>query len=134
MVRIYLDTNIYLDFLLNRENLFGTNIGDKAYVLLKRIISCEFDLVVSSWNLVELKRKIDFGELKPLFAILKKKIVKVYHTKEDIEKAKRMSEHFQDALHVVLAKKAGAKILVTRNLKDFLQYSSLIEVKLPEDV
>ncbi len=131
-IKIYCDTNIYLDFLLDRKNFYGDNLGDEAFSVFNRVISCEFILVVSSWNLVELKNKIEYNSLNMLFSFLKKKVVTVEHTKEDIEKAKEMSEHFQDALHVLLAVKAGAKFLVTRNIKDFLPFRNLIEIKLPE--
>ncbi len=68
------------------------------------------------------------------FKNLKKKVVKVEHNEKDLDKAKKMSEHFQDALHVLLAIKANAEIIVTRNLRDFLPYSNLIKIKLPENL
>ena len=132
VVKIYCDTNIYLDFLLDRKNLFGSNLGDKAFSVFYKVLSCKFILVVSSWNLIELKNKIEHNSLNMLFSFLKKKVVTIQHTKEDIEKAKEMSEHFQDALHVILAVKAGAKFLITRNVKDFLPFRNFIEIKLPK--
>lgn len=131
---IYCDTNIYLDYLGDRCNLFGKNIGDRAFSIFNRTLSCEFDIAISSWNIVELKNKADISRLNALLSFLKRKIIKVEHTEEDIKKAKELSEHFQDALHVILAQKAGASVLVTSNLKDFLPYRNLIEIKLPHNL
>ncbi|MBU4246610.1 MAG: PIN domain-containing protein [Nanoarchaeota archaeon] len=133
-IKIYCDTNIYLDYLLNRNNLFGKNIGDRAFSVFNRSLSCEFEIIVSSWTLVELKNKVEFGQINTLFSFLKRKIVKVEHTPEDIEKAKILSAHFQDALHAILANKAGASFLITRDLKGFLAYETLVKVKLPENL
>lgn len=132
--RIYCDTNIYLDYLQDRSNLFGRNIGDRAFKVFSRALGCEFEIAVSTWNLAELKRNIGPEDLKMLLTFLKRKLAIIEHTKEDIEKAKQISEHFQDALHVILAQKAGASILVTSNISDFLPYEHLIEIKLPQNL
>jgi len=132
--RIYCDTNIYLDYLQDRSNLFGKNIGDRAFKVFSRTLGCEFQIAVSTWNLAELKRNIGPEDLKMLLTFLKRKLVTVEHTKDDIEKAKKMSEHYQDALHVILAQKAGASLIVTSNLEHFLPYKHLIEIKLPQNL
>ena len=48
--------------------------------------------------------------------------------------AKNTNTHQEDALHAILARRAGAKCLITRNLKDFEDLSLIIESKLPEDL
>lgn len=132
--KIYCDTNIYLDYLHDRSNLFGRNMGDRAFKVFNRALGCEFEIALSTWNLAELKRKISPEDLKMLLIFLNRKLTTVEHTEEDIKKAKQLSEHFQDALHVILAQKAGASILVTSNISDFLQYRHLIEIKLPQNL
>lgn len=131
---VYLDTNIYLDYLLDRPNLNGKNRGDVAFTVFNRALLCEFKIVISSWTLAELKKYIKGSSIQMLLSTLKRKLIKVEHTTDDIEKAKQLSEHFHDALHAILAKKAGASSLVTRNLKDFLAYRELVEPKLPENL
>jgi len=66
-----------------------------------------------------------------LFLLIKKKIVKIKSQDEDFLKAKSLNTHYEDALHIVLAEKSGAELIVTRNLKDF-EY--LFNSKLPEDI
>ena len=66
------------------------------------------------------------------------KLIDVGITLEDKQKAKEISKnrntHFDDALHVILAKKAGAKILVTRNIEHFADFQDIIEIKYPESI
>ncbi|TRZ54168.1 hypothetical protein D4Q76_02995 [archaeon] len=132
--RIYCDTNVYLDYLLDRSNLLGRSIGDRAFRVFSRALSCEFEIVFSSWNNDELKSAVDWNTVKMLSSFLKRKTVMIEHTKDDIEKARKMSEHYHDALHVILAQKAEASVLVTSNLQHFLQYRHLIEIKLPQNL
>ncbi len=132
--KIYCDTNIYLDYLEDRSNLFGKNIGDRAFDVFNRALTCEFEIIVSGWTLAELKNHANFDSLNMLFSFLKRKIITIEHTEEDVEEAKKMSAHFQDALHAILASKAGASFLVTRDIYEFLKYRDLVEPKLPENL
>jgi predicted nucleic acid-binding protein len=70
-----------------------------------------------------------------ILEFLKKKIIMVATTKEDIQEAQNLSTtNYADALHVVLAKKSNSDYIITRNLKDFSEFSRIIESKAPEDV
>jgi predicted nucleic acid-binding protein len=59
-------------------------------------------------------------------------------TLDDNQKAREISKnkntHFDDALHVVLAQKAGVKILVTRNIEHFADFQDIIDIKYPEAI
>ncbi|MFA5797621.1 MAG: PIN domain-containing protein [Candidatus Woesearchaeota archaeon] len=124
---IYVDTNIYLDFLLRDKKKFG----DPAFNIFKRTISCEFQIIVSDHLLNELQRHINPRETQFLFLMLKNKIIKTAYTKEDVALAKKLPTSFADALHIILAKKNNAHYMITRNKKDFAQ---LFESKLPEEL
>jgi len=130
-MKIYVDTNIYLDFLLERKNLEERDLSEYSYNVFERTISCEFTIVVSDKILSELRKHLDPGKASALFKLIKGKIIKIIATDEDIEKAKNINTHFEDAIHVVLALKAEADLIVTRNKKDF---KGLFKAKLPEEI
>jgi len=132
---IYLDTNIYLDYLLDRKGETGRELGELASGVFHRIMKCEFYVAVSEWNLQELRNHIKGDETKMFFQLIKKKTIPIKVAPEDWTEAKKLSEeNAPDALHVILAKKAKAELIVTRNTKHFYEFSHLIQIKLPEEV
>lgn len=125
----YLDTNIYLNFFYEENK---TNIV--AYKLFQRSLSCEFRILISTWVLIELKKKIPNNEISYLMLLLKPKIVRSKYTFKDVKKAKKLNpNHFQDALHVLIAKKYRANAIITRDKDLKKSYSKLINIKFPED-
>ncbi len=132
---IYIDTNIYLDLVWGRKD-YLRDLGDFAFLFLKRGLDCEFKIIVSDWVLTELSKHIDNKKVEILFKDFKEKdkIITISKTKDDCKKARSLSpEHPDDALHAVLAKKAGAECVVTRNLSHYAGTESLIDAKLPEN-
>lgn len=134
-MKLYVDTNIFLDYLLERKNVFGKGISRPAQKLFYRAMSCEFFIVLSNHTATEINKKISLTQATMLFEFLKKKIVNVYFSEEDIEKARSIdSKNISDALHVVLAKKSGCDFIITRNMKDFRKYALWVEPKTPENI
>ncbi|MHA1829509.1 MAG: type II toxin-antitoxin system VapC family toxin [Candidatus Heimdallarchaeaceae archaeon] len=132
---LYVDTNVFIDAITGRANKHGKDISEAAGKMFYDSIACKYHIAISTWTLRELYRTIDITEAKMLFQMIKNKIITVKHTEEDIEKAKELNpEHFQDALHALLAIKAGAECVVTRNLSDFACTNHLIQAKLPEQL
>lgn len=130
----YLDTNIYLDFLSDRTGRTGRNLGDCAAGIFTKAMRGEIKIVISDWTLKELGGHIEMNQLTTLFALIGRAI-KVTTTQSDMEEAKRLSQdNFPDALHAILARKAGADFLVTRNIQHFMPFSGIIEARLPEQV
>ena len=134
MKTLYVDTNIYLDFLLNRKNKLGVPLGPKAWNMFSKILFGDYVIMVSTKVLEEIEGEIkDFGKAKMLFEFLKLKIKKIPYTQDELDQAEKMDkEHRNDALHALLANKHGADYLVTRNTNDFKKFS--VKLKLPEDV
>ena len=134
MTRIYCDTNIFLDYFFSRQDRFR-DLGDFAYKIFRRTLDCEFEIIISDWLLYELNLYIKENDLREFLEDFKNKnkIIKVYKNIDDIKNAKRMSKHFQDELHKILARKARAKYLITRNIKDYTITDEL-EIKLPENI
>ncbi len=134
-MKLYIDTNIFLDYLLERKNLNGEDISSPAQKLFYRAMSCEFFIIVSDHTARELNKNLNIEKARMMIEFLKKKIVMVYSVEEDVTEAKKLSPTNQnDALHAVLAKKHGADYLITRNLKDFEEFSLYIKSKAPENI
>jgi predicted nucleic acid-binding protein len=134
-MKLYFDTNIFLDYLLERKNLEGKDISKPSQKLFYRALQCEFFIVYSDHTATEINKIVDGNKIRMLFAFLNKKVVMVTKTEEDIAEAQKMSEtNFSDALHAALAKKSGADYLITRNVKDFELFSSYIKPRTPEDI
>lgn len=127
---IYLDTNIYMDYFDGRTDLLRP-LGEFAYQVLKRTISCEFKIIISGLVLEELFYNTYEENIKKILPDFAKnnKIVEIEASPEDIARArhivKERKTNFNDTLHAVLAKKANADFLVTRNLKDFYELQDL---------
>jgi len=103
MVKIYCDTNIFLDHFGSRKDRFR-DLGEFAFQIFRRTLDCEFELIISDWLLYELKNYVPPEKLKEFLEEFKKKnkLIKINKTDEDIKKAKEISNYFQDILHQIL--------------------------------
>lgn len=138
MILIYLDTNVYLDYWEKRtDNL--RPLDEFAFQVFKRTVECEFEIAISDLVLAELERCLPFNSIKTILEPMEKlkKIKLVKKSKKDLEKVNnlynKLNIHKSDILHAVLAKKAGAAYLVTRNIKHFKEIE-LIQPILPENL
>jgi rRNA-processing protein FCF1 len=77
MTKLYIDTNIIIDAVENRCNVFGRNIGNPAADLFSEAISCKYYLIVSSWAMEELVGLGKLDSTKMFFLLAKKKILKI---------------------------------------------------------
>jgi len=62
----------------------------------------------------------------------KDKLIVVNEKDGDRNKAKSISEHWDDALHAILANRAGADYLATRNIDHYRGCGELVRVVFPE--
>lgn len=134
MIKIYVDTNVYLDYLQDRCNKLGKPLGDDAWRVFGRVVAGEFSLVVSSFVLEELYCQIEPTETAMLLETMKKNIQYVKYDIEEKEKAKSLSVHWQDALHAIIAHREKVDYLVTQNITDFKGYSSLVNPVRPKEL
>ena len=133
--RIYVDTNIYLDYADVRTDGIRP-LDELAFSVFQRTLSCEFEIVASDFVIEEilanLKNKTTFNllvaELKE-----KKKLIYVEATRQEFTEAKR-SKNWTDTLHAIIAKRTNCKYIVTRNIVDFLKSSDILEPVLPEQL
>ncbi len=136
---IYIDSNVYLDYLESRVDRLRP-LGEFALRLFQRALECEFKVVVSELVTAEVEKHQENIKVKELLNDLKKnnKIVNVGITHNDKKKAgeiiKTKKTHFGDALHAVLAQKAKAKFLITRNIEHFADLQDLVDIRYPESI
>ncbi len=136
-MRIYLDTNIYLDWLECRTDRLRP-LGEFAFQIIRRTLECEFEIIISDVVLFELKRHTKMNEVMDLINKLSKKnkIIKIEKSEEDRSEAQRISPetgiHWQDVAHALLAKKADAECLITRDAHLF--DLNLLQTKFPENI
>jgi predicted nucleic acid-binding protein len=123
---IYLDTNVLMDFFLNRDS--------GAYSVIKRAIKCEFHILISPVVLEELHKYHLDTEAKNFVMILQqqKKITICPVTEEDKKRARTYPTHYQDALHKAVAEKHTNTIL-TKNVKDFKCFTDM-KIRRPDDI
>jgi len=130
------DSNVLMDLLLGRRNKLGQDLAERAAILIERALRCKHVLVVSDWTLRELRKNgVDVDRLAMLLGFIGDKLRTVSVDEEDWKAAKELDpNNVSDALHVMLALKAGADVIATRNLRHFLKYRRLIDVELPENL
>jgi predicted nucleic acid-binding protein len=136
VLKYYIDTCIWIDFVENRKGYFGENLARYAEELFNKIILQKDIIIISNIVKIELRSKMD--KLKGIIFLLDsvKVIEKIFATSEDAIEAKTLLEKFNipfpDALHFVLAKKHGA-VLVTRD-KHFNSLKKISSIKKPEEL
>ncbi|MDI6737276.1 MAG: PIN domain-containing protein [Nanoarchaeota archaeon] len=141
MDRIYCDTCIYIDLFEGRKDRFR-DLGDFALRVFNLVKDNKYMLVVSDWILDEIRKYANENKKPAIIGIMadflrqfeKQQILQIERTKGDEQEARKLSQNYPDALHVVLAKKSNAIYFVTRNVQDFAEFRSFIEVVFPESL
>lgn len=129
-MRLYIDTNVFLDFLWEDRKYHQETSEFFSLLVAHRHIT-----IISTWSLQELYKYVTTEKASMLFGFLKKHMETISHTEEDVREAKRLSpSHFQDALHGILAYKAGADLVVTRDASGFACVRHLVKAVKPEEV
>ncbi|MFH1649097.1 MAG: hypothetical protein ABIA93_00940 [Candidatus Woesearchaeota archaeon] len=130
---LYIDTNIVIDAVENRKNVFGKNVGSAAADLFIRAAGCAYFLVISDWMLEELAKYKPVSSMTAFFAFIGRKVIRVPYSEEEKRMAKmRNPLHFQDELHGLIAMREKADFLVTRNKIDFMHLR--MPVRRPEEL
>ena len=129
-MRLYVDTNVFLDYLwTDRKH------HKEAADFFIKVIEEKHVTIISTWTTKELHKYVKPEEYTMLFKFLGKYLEPITYTEEDIQEAKKISpDHFQDALHGLLAIKAKSDWIVTRDASGFRCVRELIKTKLPEQV
>jgi predicted nucleic acid-binding protein len=135
MCRIYCDTCVYIDLFEGRKDKFR-DLGEFALSVFRQVRDKKYKLIISDWLLHELEKQDHHNNFKNLIKSFEtENLIKVELSSEDKREARKLSKtNLPDAKHVVLAKKANAIYLVTRNVQDFAEFREVIEIILPESL
>ena len=124
MSLIYVDTNIIMDFLLDRDSSSAT--------FFYNTVRCAHRVVISDLTLKEL----DYQHVDAMMEILKQAEKLHFHhiTRADKKLARKYNArtHYNDALHAAVAKNRKVDFLLTRNIRDFRHLP--IRVRHPDDI
>ena len=137
MTLIYVDANVYLDYFYDRSDSLRP-LGEFAYLVFKRAMSCEFRIAISPFLVYELEKGVTKDKLDRLLTRLDNldKLEWVFSDSglkaEALNKARLLEIPWQDVLHALLAKKVGADTVVTRDKHLFS--IDFIESKFPENL
>ena len=131
-VKVYCDSNVYLDFLLDRRGPTGEPLGKYAKWVFSYARQCCYRIVISDHVIREVRGNLRIDKHKYFYELLDKlgsKLNNVSTTDEDRSYAREIDhfDNFPDALHVALAIRHGADALVTNNNSDFVHYRPYLE-------
>jgi predicted nucleic acid-binding protein len=136
-MRVYVDTSVILDYIEQRIGKHGEPLGEYADRFFINAVIRHFEVILSTKVLEELYGHVAAVRTTMLMTWLKKeselKIVK-YNPDDLIAAQKLDADNRNDALHALLANRAKADVLVTRNIKDFVKFSFLVKPELPENI
>jgi len=134
MTKLYVDTNVFLDIIKDRKNIFGVDIATPAAKMFFDAATCKFYILISKLTVEQIYRRCTYDECNTLFNIIKNKIIVVGYDANDRINTKNRSSNFEDAMHIILAEKSNADLIITRNVEHFLQIGTHIEIKKPENL
>jgi|SRR3989344_1626216 len=132
-MKVYCDTCIFKDYFDEREDNIRP-LKDFAIEFFSRGWNGGFKLIISDWLLNELRRHLEEKQINEILDKFKEKnkLIFIKEEKGDREKAKKISSHWQDPLHAILANKSGADYLATRDIKGYMGCEKLVEIVFPE--
>ena len=123
MMKVFVDTNVVLDFLLKREDFF-----EDARMIMALGYNKRCDLYMSSFsNIAYIARKQLKGDaLYECFSEIRELLSVSPVTQVELDQAILLrASDFEDALQYNSAKTVGADCILTRNTKDF-QFSEIV--------
>jgi len=115
-MKVYCDTNIFLDFLENRKDKLKP-LGELAFQIFKRAINCEFYIIFSNHTKKELfAYGISNKKIDEIMNLLNAKIILVKAEYQDYLNAKKFNKiHYKDAVHYIIAKRTSDILLTNDN-------------------
>ena len=119
MNKIFLDTNVILDFLLDREPFVDDIEAVINHALLSNVSVCVSPVTVTTVNYVvgriegKLQARNKIGKILELITVEELGPVEIERAQDSTFK------DFEDAVQNFCADRAGHRIIITRNTKDF---------------
>jgi len=141
MKKVLVDSNIFLDYYLDRrDNLLP--LGEFAFQFVEKALKCKYLLVICNSTLREISSNLGISEdtvwEKVLSGLKKKnKIELVQYSHEQVMEARIISKEknvaFNDALFAIMARDKGI-LVVTRDWHFFEELSEIVGAVKPEEL
>lgn len=133
MLKVYCNANIFKDYADERIDRLRP-LKDFAYEFFRKGWDGKYMLIISDWLISELENHMKKEKIEEILEPFKKNntLIVVNEEKGEKEKAKSISQHWQDALHAIIAHRAGADYLVTRNIDHYAGCEHLVRIVFPE--
>ena len=135
MASFYIDTNIWLDFLLERKDR-NKDLGNIALKFFYKILRNEDNIIVSNTLFHELDKNISLENIRSILLPFNKILIKTEETEEMLAQANKISKERNvsraDVIYALLAKNNNA-IIISRD-KHFKELSDICISKRPEEL
>jgi hypothetical protein len=131
--KVYCDANIFKDYADERDDYIRP-LKDFAYEFFRKGWDGKYQLIMSDWLMTELQKNMGQEKIDEILEPFRKNktLIVVNEQKGDRDKAKSISQHWHDPLHAILANRAKADYLVTRNIPDYAGCDHLVRIVFPE--
>ena len=134
---VYVDSDICINVANKEDDRRGRPLWPGSETVFRRAITGEFKIIISDWLRHELRGNLNKGIMGQLYLMLRatEQVVGV-KTDDRIRKLLKeyQGENIEDYHHFLLAKKAGASCIVTRNHQDFQGWKDKIPILYPEQL
>ena len=118
-MKILIDTNVIIDIINNRKEFVQDSFA-ALQVVLKEHKACISTTTVTDVIYITKKAFEDSESQKQTLSVFFSKLKILPVTKKQIKQAfSSPMKDFEDAVQAFCAKKAGAKLIITRNTKDY---------------
>ena len=138
-MRIYLDSNVFISLVGDEIGRDFTLLSENSRMFVDVCSRMGFVLVLSSWFIKEVERVISLTKEDMVETMQNKGVVfEFVEPMENVSKeAKRIERnynlHYNDAIHVAIAKEYGCDLIVSWNKKDFEKVEGIIKCKTPKE-
>ncbi len=117
-LKVYIDTNIYINSILNRDNEISQNV-------LIFLNNAKVDLYLNDISVINIhyiiKKYLDRKTIKNELKAIRNEHILISVDNDIIDSAFDSNfEDFEDGVQYFCAKRAGAEIIITDNKKDFI--------------
>ena len=131
--KVYCDTNIFISLWKPNEGNKWVNFYEQSFELFKRLKAGEYILIISDWLSDQIKLKGFANEFKKFPSNFSKSKINFVKVTSRIKQEAKEYEHYEDAVHALIAIENHASHLITRNFQDFYEFENKISIKSPEE-
>jgi len=134
--KYYVDTSIWMDLVEDRKGYNNEPLGEYALKLFALIKAKKHKMIISDLLIRELESNYSIEEINGMMLPFQKIMEKVFVTKEQRDKAKKIAEERNlppgDVLHAIIAKDNNY-IMITRD-KHFRELEDITKYYKPEEI